>query len=116
MTTMGSDGPQQVNLNEMLARGGREAAMAFHLLSIEYHASIIETSGDAEDLEMLGDMLVQHLMGVRALIAEAAVNLDVVSPSSLSPAGRDLDKPGQPRNAMSNNSRVWNELAGLSSR
>ncbi len=66
MTTMGNDGPQQVNLNEMLAQGGREAAVAFHLLSIEFHASIIETSGDAEDLEMLGDMLVQHMMGVRA--------------------------------------------------
>ena len=88
MTTMGSDGPQQVNLNEMLARGGhsqREAAVAFHLLSIEYHASIIETSGDAEDLEMLFDMLVQHLMGVRALLAEAAVNLDVVSPQLIVP-------------------------------
>ena len=93
MTTMGSDGPQQVNLNEMMARGGREAAVAFLLLSIEYHASIIETSGDAEDLEMLGDMLVQHMMGVRALLAEAAVNLDVSPPSSLSPAGRD---PGRP--------------------
>ena len=85
MTTMGSDGPQQVNLNEMLARGGREAAVAFHLLSIEYHASIIETSGGAEDLEMLGDMLVQHMMGVRALLAEAAGNLDVVSPKFIVP-------------------------------
>ena len=85
MTTMGSDGPQQVNLNEMLARGGREAAVAFHLLSIEYHASIIETSGDAEDLGMLGDMLVQHMMGVRALIAEATVNHDVVSPKLIVP-------------------------------
>ena len=87
MTTMGSDGPQQVNLNEMLARGGREAAVAFHLLSIEYHASVIETSGDAEDLEMLGDMLVQRLMGVRALLAEAAGNLDVVSPKLIVPGG-----------------------------
>ena len=85
MTTMGSDGPQEVNLNEMLARGGREAAVAFHLLSIEYHASIIETSGDAEDLEMLGDMLVQRLMGVRALLAEAAGNIDVVSPKLIVP-------------------------------
>ena len=85
MTTMGNDGPQQVNLNEMLARGGREAAVAFHLLSIEYHASIIETCGDAEDLEMLGDMLVQHMMGVRALIAEAVWNLDVVSPKLIVP-------------------------------
>ena len=63
----------------------REAAVAFHLLSIEYHASIIETSGDAEDLGMLGDMLVQHMMGVRALIAEATVNLDVVSPKLIVP-------------------------------
>ena len=85
MTTMGNDGPQQVNLNEMLARDGREAAVAFHLLSIEYHASIIETSGDAEDLEMLGDMLVQHLMGVRALLAEAGRNLDVDSPKLIVP-------------------------------
>ena len=63
----------------------REAAVAFHLLSIEYYASIIETSGDAEDLGMLGDMLVQHMMGVRALIAEAAVNLDVVLPQAHCP-------------------------------
>ena len=34
---------------------------------------------------MLGDMLVQHLMGVRALIAEAAGNLDVVSPKLIVP-------------------------------
>ena len=72
-------GPEHVDLNAMMAAGGREAAVAFHLLNIEYHAAVIETTGDPQDLEMLGDLLAHHLVGVRALLEEAEGNLEVVT-------------------------------------
>ena len=80
MTTKGDDTPQHVDLNAMMAKGGREAAVAFLLLSIEYHAAIIESSGDMmEDLDMLGALLAHHLVGVRALLGEAEGNPGVVT-------------------------------------
>ena len=79
MTTKGDDTPQHVDLNAMMAKGGREAAVAFHLLSIEYHAAIIESSGDMEDLDMRGALLAHHLVGVRALLGEAEGNPGVVT-------------------------------------
>ena len=79
MTTKQDDTQQHVDLNAMMANGGREAAVAFHLLNIEYHAAIIESSGALEDLDMLGALLTHHLVGVRALLEEAEGNLEVVT-------------------------------------
>ena len=85
MTTIGDNEPQHINLNEMLARGGDEAALAFHLLNIQYHVAVIEGNGDREGLEMLEGLLTQHLVGVRALLEEEAGNIEVVAPKLIVP-------------------------------
>ena len=84
MTTK-DDNPRHVDLNAMMANGGRESAVAFHLLSIEYNAGIIESGGDMEDMDMLGALLAHHLAFVRALLYEAEGNIEVVPPKLIVP-------------------------------
>ena len=81
------DGETQViHLGEMLMGGGREGALAFHLLNIEYHIGVIATSGEKDDMEMLHGLLVQHQLGLEvALTALAEAGLDVVAPRLIVP-------------------------------
>ena len=86
MTTKNGETPETINLVEMLAGGGKEGALAFHLLNIDYHAAIVASSGEKDAREMLHDLLVKHLLSLEvSMIAETEAGLDVVSPRLIVP-------------------------------
>ena len=76
--------PQVVSLQDMIAQGGETGMLAFHLMSINYHASVIEQEGSPEALEMLLDMLGQHARVIYALL-EHSEDLQVVKPTLIVP-------------------------------
>ena len=82
--TQSNTEPQAVSLQDLIAQGGETGMLAFHLMSIDYHASVIEQEGGEQALEMLLDMLGQHASAIYALL-EKSEDLQVVKPTLIVP-------------------------------
>ena len=76
--------PQVVSLQDLIARGGEDGRLGFHLMSIDYHAVAIKQMAGKEELELLMDMLTQQAMAIHALL-ETSQDLEVVKPTLIVP-------------------------------
>ena len=86
MVTQNGQQPEQVNLTELLGKGGTAAAVAFHLISIDFHVSIVASSDDEEDKVMLYDLLLNHLSQLHvSLQRESGPELEVPSQKLIVP-------------------------------
>ena len=76
--------PQVVSLQDLIAQGGETGMLAFHLMSLNYHASVIEMEGGEQALQMLLDMLGQHASVIYTLL-EKSEDIEVVKPTLIVP-------------------------------
>lgn len=78
--------PQHVDLKELLNQGGHNTALAFHLMNIDFHTTLIKMEENPEELHMLFDMLTKHAADIAHTLTSAyGANLDVVLPTIIVP-------------------------------